>query len=355
MLSIAPGSCRRCPRPPRRRRCACARLPRSRRVKTPSRSPRVVATRRVGARTQDLLGAGSRSRSLAIDQRGHGRVRPDEVAAVLEDGGAGDVAEVEAVETGRGEQLVVKGAPPPAPPRHSPAPPPGRLAICLERLSGAPRPASPPARASPRPSSTPGATAPVRRRRRPRHPTTSPLTRRRPAARQISARIARPARADPPPALSRSPGPPAPLSAYGSPSPHCQVWAGAAHRPAALPFELPDTCASPTGPPYQAPPEMCISRRRPPVAALDRPRHSCTFTQTCGINSAVECQLPKLKVAGSNPVSRSMNLSRAEIDEMLRRADEVRLKLRRATRELAALGEQLLRPRDPVPNGDRSR
>src|SRR5579883_93210 len=26
---------------------------------------------------------------------------------------------------------------------------------------------------------------------------------------------------------------------------------------------------------------------------------------TCGINSAVECQLPKLKVAGSNPVSRS--------------------------------------------------
>ena len=30
------------------------------------------------------------------------------------------------------------------------------------------------------------------------------------------------------------------------------------------------------------------------------------FTQLCGINSAVECQLPKLKVAGSNPVSRSM-------------------------------------------------
>src|ERR1043165_677206 len=27
--------------------------------------------------------------------------------------------------------------------------------------------------------------------------------------------------------------------------------------------------------------------------------------QLCGINSAVECQLPKLKVAGSNPVSRS--------------------------------------------------
>ena len=29
-------------------------------------------------------------------------------------------------------------------------------------------------------------------------------------------------------------------------------------------------------------------------------------TQLCGINSAVECQLPKLKVAGSNPVSRSI-------------------------------------------------
>jgi hypothetical protein len=30
------------------------------------------------------------------------------------------------------------------------------------------------------------------------------------------------------------------------------------------------------------------------------------FSRTCGINSAVECQLPKLKVAGSNPVSRSI-------------------------------------------------
>lgn len=28
-------------------------------------------------------------------------------------------------------------------------------------------------------------------------------------------------------------------------------------------------------------------------------------SQLCGINSVVECQLPKLKVAGSNPVSRS--------------------------------------------------
>ena len=33
------------------------------------------------------------------------------------------------------------------------------------------------------------------------------------------------------------------------------------------------------------------------------------FTQLCGINSAVECQLPKLKVAGSNPVSRSTERS----------------------------------------------
>src|SRR5436190_438661 len=33
-------------------------------------------------------------------------------------------------------------------------------------------------------------------------------------------------------------------------------------------------------------------------------------SQLCGINSAVECQLPKLKVAGSNPVSRSKNRER---------------------------------------------
>ena len=43
------------------------------------------------------------------------------------------------------------------------------------------------------------------------------------------------------------------------------------------------------------------------VAELDAPQPSCMFTRTCGINSAVECQLPKLKVAGSNPVSRSPN------------------------------------------------
>jgi hypothetical protein len=53
--------------------------------------------------------------------------------------------------------------------------------------------------------------------------------------------------------------------------------------------------------------------------------------------------------------TRPMNLTRAEIDEMLRRADEVRVKLRRATRELASFGEQLLRSRDPASHGDRSR
>lgn len=53
--------------------------------------------------------------------------------------------------------------------------------------------------------------------------------------------------------------------------------------------------------------------------------------------------------------TRSMDLTRAELDKMLRRADEVRLKLRRATRELAALGEQLLRSRDPESHDHRSR
>jgi hypothetical protein len=41
-----------------------------------------------------------------------------------------------------------------------------------------------------------------------------------------------------------------------------------------------------------------------------------------------------------------MEITRAEIDERLRRADELRRKLRRATRELMALGEQILRQRD---------
>jgi hypothetical protein len=49
-----------------------------------------------------------------------------------------------------------------------------------------------------------------------------------------------------------------------------------------------------------------------------------------------------------------MVLTRAEIDEMLRRADEVRKKLRRATRELAAFGDQLLKARDRA-DADRSR
>ena len=40
-------------------------------------------------------------------------------------------------------------------------------------------------------------------------------------------------------------------------------------------------------------------------ASLDRPHPSGRMPSLCGINSAVECQLPKLKVAGSNPVSRS--------------------------------------------------
>ena len=50
-----------------------------------------------------------------------------------------------------------------------------------------------------------------------------------------------------------------------------------------------------------------------------------------------------------------MKLTRAEIDEMLRRADEARLKLRRATRELESFGEQLLRSREPANRGDQSR
>jgi hypothetical protein len=52
-----------------------------------------------------------------------------------------------------------------------------------------------------------------------------------------------------------------------------------------------------------------------------------------------------------------VDLTRPEIDAMLRRADELRRKLRRATRELAALGEALLRSRDDAGaagDGDRS-
>ena len=41
------------------------------------------------------------------------------------------------------------------------------------------------------------------------------------------------------------------------------------------------------------------------VAGSNPVSRSIFFTPHCGSNSAVECQLPKLKVAGSNPVSRS--------------------------------------------------
>jgi hypothetical protein len=41
-----------------------------------------------------------------------------------------------------------------------------------------------------------------------------------------------------------------------------------------------------------------------------------------------------------------MQLTRAEVDAMLRRADEVRTKLRRATRELQRFGEQTMAARD---------
>ena len=43
--------------------------------------------------------------------------------------------------------------------------------------------------------------------------------------------------------------------------------------------------------------------RRP--SRLDPRPISTMVASTCGINSAVECQLPKLKVASSNLVSRS--------------------------------------------------
>jgi hypothetical protein len=50
-----------------------------------------------------------------------------------------------------------------------------------------------------------------------------------------------------------------------------------------------------------------------------------------------------------------VQLTQAELDEMLRRAVEARRKLRRATRELQALGEVLLRgrtPSEPMPGGE---
>jgi hypothetical protein len=56
-----------------------------------------------------------------------------------------------------------------------------------------------------------------------------------------------------------------------------------------------------------------------------------------------------------------MELTRAEVDEMLRRADEARTKLRRATRELQRFGEQVMAarevsiPPEHPPDDDRSR
>ena len=58
-----------------------------------------------------------------------------------------------------------------------------------------------------------------------------------------------------------------------------------------------------------------------------------------------------------------MELTRAEVDEMLRHADEVRTKLRRATRELERFGEEVMAAReagrsdteDRLGDGDRSR
>ncbi len=41
-----------------------------------------------------------------------------------------------------------------------------------------------------------------------------------------------------------------------------------------------------------------------------------------------------------------MELTRAEVDEMLRHADEVRTKLRRATRELERFGEEVMAARE---------
>lgn len=41
-----------------------------------------------------------------------------------------------------------------------------------------------------------------------------------------------------------------------------------------------------------------------------------------------------------------MELTRAEVDTMLRHADEVRTKLRRATRELQRFGEEIMAARE---------
>jgi hypothetical protein len=50
-----------------------------------------------------------------------------------------------------------------------------------------------------------------------------------------------------------------------------------------------------------------------------------------------------------------MELTRAEMDAMLRRADEVRTKLRRATRELKRFGEQGMAAREGRTSRERDR
>lgn len=65
-----------------------------------------------------------------------------------------------------------------------------------------------------------------------------------------------------------------------------------------------------------------------------------------------------LPTAGTSGRLEPMQMSREEVDEMLRWADEVRRKLRRATRELAQLGDDIFRAREglePKPDDDRSR
>ena len=50
-----------------------------------------------------------------------------------------------------------------------------------------------------------------------------------------------------------------------------------------------------------------------------------------------------------------MELTRTEVDRMLRHADEVRTKLRRATRELKRFGEEAMAAREAGSNGALSR
>lgn len=47
---------------------------------------------------------------------------------------------------------------------------------------------------------------------------------------------------------------------------------------------------------------------------VDKIYNTAALVYQCGCNSAVECQLPKLNVAGSIPVTRSKNLSAIRTD-----------------------------------------